>query len=82
MVEKFAPSLESLFSFGFEGGSLGCPRSFAGISRTQVCAKNQVGMNGDTFSTKAPKECSMKFVAPFKGMFLTRGNILRIDFCS
>ena len=33
-VEKFVPSLESLFSFGFEAGELGCPRDFAGMSRT------------------------------------------------
>ena len=38
----------------------------------------QVGMNGDTFSMKAPKECSEKFVATFKGKILTRGNVLRI----
>ena len=35
-------------------------------------------MIGDTFSIKAPKECSKKFVATFKGKFLTRGNVLRI----
>ena len=40
----------------------------------------QVGMNGDTFSIKAPKECSKKFVAAFKGQFLTRENVLRIFF--
>ena len=40
----------------------------------------QVGMNGDTFSIKAPKECSEKFVAISKGKFLTRGNVLRIFF--
>ena len=40
----------------------------------------QVGMNGDTFSIKAPKECSKKFAATFKGKFLTRGNVLRIFF--
>ena len=40
----------------------------------------QVSMNGDTFPRKAPKECSMKFVAVFKGKFLTRGNVLRIFF--
>ena len=34
-------------------------------------------MNGDTFSIKAPKECSKKFAATFKGKFLTRGNVLR-----
>ena len=38
----------------------------------------QVGMNGDTFSIKAPKECSKTFVATFKGKFLTTGNVLRI----
>ena len=37
-------------------------------------------MNGDTFSIKAPKECSEKFAASFKGEFLTRGNVLRIFF--
>ena len=29
-------------------------------------------------SLKAPKECSKKFAATFKGKFLTRGNVLRI----
>ena len=38
----------------------------------------QVGMHGDTFSIKAPKECSKKFAAILKGKFLTRGNVLRI----
>ena len=38
----------------------------------------QVGMNGDTFSIKAPKECSKKIAATFEGNFLTRGNVLRI----
>ena len=37
-------------------------------------------MNGDSFSIKAPKECSKKFAATFKGHFLTRGNVLRIFF--
>ena len=37
-------------------------------------------MNGDTFSIKAPKECSKKFVAIFKGRFLTRGDVPRIFF--
>ena len=32
-------------------------------------------MNGDTFSVKAPKECSKKFAATVKGKFLTRGNV-------
>ena len=30
------------------------------------------------FSIKAPKECSKKFAAIFKGKFLTRGHVLRI----
>ena len=43
-VEKFVPSLDSLSSLGFEGGKLGCPRNFAGMSWTpggvqKVCAK-------------------------------------------
>ena len=37
-------------------------------------------MNGDTFSIKAPKECSKKSAATSKGKFLTRGNVLRIFF--
>ena len=37
-------------------------------------------MNGDTFSIKAPKEGSKKFVATFKGKFLTREKVLRIFF--
>ena len=45
VAEKLVPSLESLFSLGFEGRKLGCPRNFAGMSRTpgavqKVCAKN------------------------------------------
>ena len=44
-VLKFVPSLESLSSLCFEGGKLGCPGNFAGMSRTpggvqNVCAKN------------------------------------------
>ena len=35
-------------------------------------------MNGDTFSIKAPKECSKKFAATVKRKFLARGNVLRI----
>ena len=35
-------------------------------------------MNGDTFTIKAPQECSKKFGATFKGKFFTRGNVLRI----
>ena len=38
----------------------------------------QVGVNGDAFSLKAPKECSEKFASTFKGKFLTRGSVLRI----
>ena len=37
-------------------------------------------MNSDTFSVKAPKECSMKFAATFKRKFLTRGHVLKIFF--
>ena len=44
VVEKFVPSLESLFSLGLEGRKLGCPGNFVGMSRTprgvqKVCAK-------------------------------------------
>ena len=38
--------------------------------------KTQVGMNGDTFAKKAPKECSTKFVATLKGKSLAIGNAL------
>ena len=41
---------------------------------------NRVGMNGDTFSIKAPKECPKKFAATLKGKSLTGGNVLRIFF--
>ena len=34
VAEKFAPSLESLSSLGFEEFNLGCPGNFAGMSRT------------------------------------------------
>ena len=37
-------------------------------------------MNGDTFSIKAPKECSKKFAATFQEKFLTRGNVLIMFF--
>ena len=57
-VEKFAPSLESLFSLGFEGGSLGYPRNFAGMCRTsggtqKVCAKNILCSGKGVFSEKS-----------------------------
>ena len=39
---------------------------------------NQAEMNGATFSIKAPKEHSEKFVATLRRKFLTRGNVLRI----
>ena len=42
--------------------------------------EDQVDMNGDTLSIKAPKECSKKFDATLKGKFLTRGDALRIFF--
>ena len=52
------------------------PRSaFQGLCGRQ--SKSQVGMNGDTSSIKAPKECSEKFVAILKGKSLARGNVLR-----
>ena len=41
-VEKFVPSPESLFSLGFEGGSLGYPANFAGMSRTLGFSKKFV----------------------------------------
>ena len=41
---------------------------------------SQVVMTGDAFSIKAPKECSKKFAATFKGKSLTRGNVLRVFF--
>ena len=34
VAENFVPALESLSSLGFEERNLGCPRNFAGISRT------------------------------------------------
>ena len=40
VAEKFAPSLESLSSLGFEERNLGCAGNFVGMSRTpEVCAK-------------------------------------------
>ena len=48
-----------------------------GFVLTQV---SQSLMNGDTFSTKALKQCSKKFAATLKGKSLSRGNILRIFF--
>ena len=43
-----------------------------------VCSYCQVGMNCDTVSIKAPKECFEKFAATFKAKFLTTGNVLRM----
>ena len=34
VAEEFVPSLESLFSLGFEGRNLGCPEIFAVVSWT------------------------------------------------
>ena len=44
VAKKFVPSLESLSSLGFEERNLGCPRNFAGMSRTpggvqKVCTR-------------------------------------------
>ena len=41
---------------------------------------NQVSMNGDTFSIKAPKECSKKFVATLKGNSLPEEMFLEYSF--
>ena len=52
---------------------------FGGFGRTLL----QVGTNGDTFSIKAPKECSKKFSAIFKGKFHTPEEMfLEYPFCS
>ena len=40
----------------------------------------KVGMTGDAFSIKAPKESSKKSAATLEGKSLTRGNVLRILF--
>ena len=54
-------------------------RDFNPEGRSGICSIfSQVGMNGDTFSIKAPNECSKKFAATFKGKFLARGNVFRI----
>ena len=37
-------------------------------------------MNGDTFSRKAPKECSNKLAATFEEKLLTTGNVLFFSF--
>ena len=39
-------------------------------------------MNGDTFSIKAPKECSKKFAATFKEKSLPEEMFLEYSFCS
>ena len=54
--------------------------SFSSFPSLGCTPKGQEGVNGDTFSIKAPKEYSKKFAAIFKGIFLTRGNVLRIFF--
>ena len=38
----FVPSLEGLSSLGFEARNLGCPESFAGMSRTPAGVKKFV----------------------------------------
>ena len=55
-VEKVVPSLESLFSLGFEGGSLACPGNFAGMSRTPGGVQ---------------KVCTTKFVRIFRSLVST-----------
>ena len=50
-------------------------RNLLGTRNSLVHSEFQVGMNGDPFSIKAPKECSKKFPATFKGKFPTRGNV-------
>ena len=58
-----------------------CPPIMANSSKANLRIKiTQIGMNGDTFSIKAPKECSKKFAATLEGKTLTRGNVLRILF--
>ena len=39
-------------------------------------------MNGDAFSIKAPKECSKKFAAIFRGSSLPEEMFLEYSFCS
>ena len=39
-------------------------------------------MNGNTFSIKAPKECSKKFVPLLKGNSLPEEMFLEYSFCS
>ena len=46
-VEKFVPSFKTLFFLASEGGNMGCPRHFAGMSRTPAGVR---------------KECRKKFV--------------------
>ena len=60
--------------------NFGKPKSGVGADGVRVKFPIRVGMNGDTFSIKAPKECSKKFAATFQGKFLTRVNVLRIFF--
>ena len=45
-VEKFVPFLESLSSLGLEGRNLGCPRNFAGMSRTPGCVQKLCAKKG------------------------------------
>ena len=44
VAEKFVPSLESLSSLGFEGRNLGCPGTFAGMSRTPALENFDVSL--------------------------------------
>ena len=48
------------------------------MSQNVVHCRNQVGMNGDTLSIKAPKQCSKKFAATSTRKFFARRNVFRI----
>ena len=64
------PAVALLGGEHLEGGHL----------KIRFCSEFRVGMNGDTISIKAPKECSKKFAATFQRKFLTRGNVFGIFF--
>ena len=58
VAEKFALSLKSLSSLGFEGRNLGCPENFAGMSRTRGVFKKFVHFS---FPTIQKRQQSRKF---------------------
>ena len=69
VVEKFAPSLESLSSLGLEGMNLGCPRHFAGM--------RPLGASRPGSQKKLEKESKMTIFQVFFGFFRSFSTLFR-----